>query len=153
VIPSGALVLLDTNVLVHLVRGKAVGQQIDTDYALSLRPDRPLISFVSMGEAKALGLKLGWSKPKLDRLDQLLRQLVIVNINAGDILDRYAEIDHYSEKVVRPARRMGKNDVWIGATAAATGAWLITTDNDFDHLTPRYIRRVKVDPHSGVTIP
>jgi hypothetical protein len=50
------------------------------------------------------------------------QQLVVVNIDAGEIVDRYAEIDHYTEKVVKPARPMGKNEVWIGATAAWLGA-------------------------------
>jgi hypothetical protein len=29
---------------------------------------------------------------------------------------------------------MGKNDLWIAATAHALNAILLTTDNDFDHL-------------------
>jgi len=28
---------------------------------------------------------------------------------------------------------MGKNDVWIAATAALLGLKLVTTDGDFDH--------------------
>lgn len=30
---------------------------------------------------------------------------------------------------------MGKNDVWIAATTKVAGATLLTTDNDFDHLS------------------
>lgn len=29
---------------------------------------------------------------------------------------------------------MGKNDLWIAATASAFGITLVTTDKDFDHL-------------------
>lgn len=29
---------------------------------------------------------------------------------------------------------MGKNDLWIAATAALLGLKLVTTDHDFDHL-------------------
>jgi predicted nucleic acid-binding protein len=29
---------------------------------------------------------------------------------------------------------MGKNDLWIAATAHAMDAMLLTTDGDFDHL-------------------
>jgi tRNA(fMet)-specific endonuclease VapC len=152
VIPGGTLILLDTNVLVHLVRAKAVGQQIDQDYGITKRTDRPLISVVTAGEAKSLALKLGWSKAKQDLLNELLRHLVVVNIHTTPILDLYAEIDHYSEKVVKPARPLGQNDMWIAATAAATGAYLITTDNDFDHLTPRFLQRAKADPRTGKTI-
>jgi predicted nucleic acid-binding protein len=34
-IPPDALILLDTNVLIHLVRGKELGQRIDADFALA----------------------------------------------------------------------------------------------------------------------
>ncbi|MGL4512267.1 MAG: PIN domain-containing protein [Lacipirellulaceae bacterium] len=43
----------------------------------------------------------------------------------------YATIDVFSRSV---GRRMGKNDAWIAATAAATNSILLTTDADFDHL-------------------
>ena len=32
------------------------------------------------------------------------------------------------------ARNMGKNDIWIAATALCYDIELYTTDNDFDHL-------------------
>ena len=41
---------------------------------------------------------------------------------------------------------MGKNDVWIAATAHVTGARLLTTDRDFDHLDPTFLGRDWVDP-------
>jgi tRNA(fMet)-specific endonuclease VapC len=34
---------------------------------------------------------------------------------------------------------MGKNDLWIAATAALLGAILITLDNDFNHLSSIFI--------------
>ncbi len=36
---------------------------------------------------------------------------------------------------------MGKNDVWIAAAAHVTGARIITTDTDFDHLHPGFLVR------------
>jgi len=146
-------VLLDTNVVVHLIRANAVGQQIAADHQLLQRPDRPFISIVTVGELKAFALKLGWGAAKRQMLDALVSELVVVNMNQGDIMDRYAQIDHFSEKLARPARQMGKNDAWIAATAAALEAHLITTDSDFDHLSPALIKLVKVDPLTGVTIP
>lgn len=44
---------------------------------------------------------------------------------------------------------MGQNDMWIAATAKATGATLLTTDRDFDHLQGEHIRRVWLDPDSA----
>ena len=151
-IPRGALVLLDTNVLILLVRNGASGKQIQKDYDLAGRAERPLISIVTVGEAKAFARKLSWGDPKRSRLDELLRELVVVNIDAGDVLDRYAEIDYYSERIHKPARPMGKNDLWIAATAAATESWLVTTDNDFDHLVPDFFRRIKINAATGVTL-
>jgi tRNA(fMet)-specific endonuclease VapC len=40
---------------------------------------------------------------------------------------------------------MGKNDLWIAATARAASATLITTDTDFDHLHPVLVKRELID--------
>jgi len=37
-------------------------------------------------------------------------------------------------------------DLWIAATAHATGARLLTTDKDFDHLHPAFVQRDWIDP-------
>jgi len=34
---------------------------------------------------------------------------------------------------------MGKNDLWIAATAYTLNATLVTTDTDFDHLDGEFI--------------
>jgi tRNA(fMet)-specific endonuclease VapC len=52
----------------------------------------------------------------------MLRTLPTVNIHQSKILDRYAEIDAFSQgKLVTKtlsmsSRNMGKNDLWIAAT-------------------------------------
>lgn len=38
---------------------------------------------------------------------------------------------------------MGKNDIWIAATALVAKAELLTIDNDFDHLNGKYIKVAK----------
>jgi len=43
---------------------------------------------------------------------------------------------------------MGENDIWIAATAKVTGAVLLTTDKDFDHLHGKYLTRIWIDPKS-----
>jgi hypothetical protein len=35
---------------------------------------------------------------------------------------------------------MGKNDLWIAACAAAADAFLLSTDDDFEHLIPDQVR-------------
>ncbi|WP_460996132.1 PIN domain-containing protein [Spirosoma harenae] len=61
----------------------------------------------------------------------------------------YAEIDSFSQgKLVgyalgTSARNMGKNDIWIAATALYLDMELHTSDNDFDHLTTLGLQLVK----------
>ena len=44
------------------------------------------------------------------------------------------------------ARNMGKNDLWIAATTAATNTVLLTADKDFDHLDKVFFSVIKIDP-------
>ncbi|XYH97447.1 hypothetical protein ACMHYB_58460 [Sorangium sp. So ce1128] len=45
------LVLLDTVVVLYLVRGNDTGKGIDAAIRLSARAERPLISIITVGEA------------------------------------------------------------------------------------------------------
>jgi tRNA(fMet)-specific endonuclease VapC len=54
------LILLDTNVLVHLVRGNEFGRSVNQAYGLADRKERPLISVVTVGEMLSLAKKLSW---------------------------------------------------------------------------------------------
>ena len=62
----------------------------------------------------------------------------------------YSEIDVYSQgkhpelKLPKSAHKMGKNDLWIAATASVHIATLISTDNDFDHLDGVFIYFEKI---------
>jgi predicted nucleic acid-binding protein len=40
---------------------------------------------------------------------------------------------------------MGKNDLWIAATAAAADLRLITTDKDFNHLKDVFVDLVEIE--------
>lgn len=39
--------------------------------------------------------------------------------------------------------KVGKNDLWIAATAQVTNSKLVTTDRDFDHLDGVFIDVIK----------
>ncbi len=75
-------------------------------------------------------------------LESLFRELIVVNIDSRPVLELYAEIHAWTRSI---GRTLGHNDLWIAATAAATGAHLITTDGDFDPLHPAYIRRTLIE--------
>ena len=148
-IPSDALILLDTNILVHLIRGREIGQRIIGDHNLRDRTEKLLISIITVGEIHALTRKLTWGPAKRQSLSDLLANLVIVHPQQGEIVERYAEIDFYCEKELKPAEPMGQNDMWIAASAVALNAYLLTADTDFLRLAPRYLRLVIVDTQTG----
>lgn len=77
-----------------------------------------------------------------------MAKLVPIDINTPEIIEAYAEIDHFSEKIVKPARPMGQNDMWIAATTHVVDCELVTTDKDFDHLHGAKLRRRLIDPAS-----
>lgn len=137
------LLLLDTCVVVHVVRGDGVGKRMDQAYDLRGRADRPIISVVTVGEARSLAKQFGWGPSKCEALDRLLHEFVIVDINNVSVLDKYAEIDAHLRKA---GRALGKNDVWIAATAAASGALLLSNDKDFAPLDPLFLTFAYVDP-------
>ena len=145
-IPESTPVLLDTSVLVYLCRGGEAARRIDARYGLVRRTTTPWISVITVGEALALAGRNGWSAAKRDTLRELLRNLVVVDINQEPILQTYARLD---ARLHHEGRRMGQqNDLWIAATAAATRAVLITTDRDFDALHPGELQREWIDPGS-----
>lgn len=135
------LLLLDTNVVLHVVRGNEIGQRVDSLFQIRHRPDRPLISVVSIGECLALARYWNWGAAKLATLEQLLRELVVVDIQSREILERFAELHSWAHA---HGRALGDNDLWIAATAAAATAHLITTDADFDPLHPQHVRRTYI---------
>ena len=149
-IPSGALIVLDTNILVHLIRDRAIGRKIVTDHDLQDRTEKPLISIITVGEMRALTRKLAWGPASRRLLDDLLANLAIVHPQHREIVERYAEIDFYCEKELKPAEPMGQNDMWIAASASDLDAYLLTADTDLLRLAPRYLRLVIVDPQTGV---
>ncbi len=135
--------LLDTNIVVALIRGNPLGQRINAQYKLQHNLYRCLVSVVSVGELIALGRAFGWGRQKLSKLRGLLEELVWIDINSWDILEAYGEIYDISNQ---SGRSMGENDIWIAATAKVTGAVLLTTDKDFDHLHGEHLTRIWIDP-------
>ena len=120
-IPPEALILLDTNILVHLVRWKSLGQKIDAEYQLRARDERPLVSIITVGELYSLAKKWSWGAGKRGKLEELVREFPVVNINSNLVLHQYAELDVLTESA---GRKMKQNDLWstwrTGATRGVT---------------------------------
>ncbi len=135
--------LLDTNILIQYVRDNQLAEWIENTYGLAALGDRPLTSIVNEGEIRSLALQFGWGSAKKRTLSNLLSDIIIVPLDRPEIVEAYAQIDFYSERNGRP---MGKNDIWIAATALVTQATLLTTDKDFDHLYPVFLQRDWINP-------
>ncbi len=140
---SSELLLLDTNIVIHLVRGKELARRVDGLFQLRHQPERPLISVVTIGESFTLARRFEWGARRTARLEELLSELLVVDIHQELVLRNYAEIADFAR---RRGRAFSDNDIWIAATAAAVGARLITTDKDFDPLDPRFLQRTWIDP-------
>jgi len=137
--------LLDTNILIIYLRDRHTKTAIEDSFRPFDLPNIPLISIVSVGELESFALRNKWGEKRLNNLAYFLNQIVVVDINSKDIIKKYAEIDAFSQGKLsnKPlgmsARNMGKNDLWIAATACVANATLLTTDKDFQHLNNIYL--------------
>jgi len=138
--------LLDTTIAIITVRNGKLAQYVEANYHLRTSPLRPLISAVSIGELYAMALKNNWNVQKKEAIALIERELVVVDIYHPDIIQAYAEIDAATEP---KGKTLSKNDLWIAATAKATKSTLLTTDKDFNPLSPDHINLVWVDPIHG----
>lgn len=128
------LYLLDTGVLLALIRGNELGKRIDANFGLTTAKRRPLVSIVTHGEIWVLARWNNWGPDKCTALETMLTNLVPVDINHQRVIDAYVEIDLQSRRHPPGAIKMGKNDLWIAACARAAGAYLLTCDDGFGHL-------------------
>lgn len=114
----------------------------DTYSTLTITPT-PLFCSVTEGELRSLAVQWGWQGRKLDQMEFALAHFKRQPIEDAAVMRAYAVIDSYCESV---SQSMGKNDLWIAAVTAVTGATLLTTDRDFDRLAPRFLSRLWIDP-------
>jgi len=146
--------LLDTGLLLGHIRGAKYADDAEQTHGLSQPPNVSLVSVVSKGEIYSLAIQFNWGQQRKQALDSLLRRIPVVDINTDRIVQRYAEIDAYSQgkNRVKPlptgmsSRNMGKNDLWIAATASVLSATLVTTDTDFEHLNGIFLNVAYIDP-------
>jgi predicted nucleic acid-binding protein len=82
-----------------------------------------------------------WGDDRKALVEKALQDFVTVDISGSPIVFAYRRVETAS--VGKP---MGKNDVWIAATAMMTGLPLITTDKDFNHLNGNLLEVHYIDP-------
>lgn len=143
--------LFDTNILVHYIRKSEILTDFEKTYQPFSNKNVVLISIVTVAEIKSLAIQFGWGEKKKQQLEKLLGYFLQVPIQTERQIKVYAEMDAYS-KHKDPSRKypdgftskkVGKNDLWIAATAHVTHSILVTTDSDFDHLDGVFIELIK----------
>ncbi|MEM1124949.1 MAG: type II toxin-antitoxin system VapC family toxin, partial [Bacteroidota bacterium] len=136
----------------HAVRAPSLFDALNNELNFFDAKNSSFISIISVGEIYSLALRRGWGGKKLKHLRNQLDILTSLTIAKRNVINLYAEIDAFSqgklEKRTLPkgmsARNMGKNDLWIAATASVIEATLVTTDNDFSHLQNEFISLISV---------
>jgi tRNA(fMet)-specific endonuclease VapC len=132
---------LDTNILIHAIRETPLFNNINKKYGLFKAGNQTIISAVSVGELRSFAFQNEWGSRRIKAVNTLLSILQTVPVTTNPIfIEAYAEIDAFSQnkhpslKLNNTPRNMGKNDLWIAATATITKSTLISTDTDFSHL-------------------
>ena len=125
-------------------------QYVENTFQPFAEENEPWICVVSHGELRSIAIQNKWGARKIQTMFEMLDDFWLIDIGSKDIYDRYAEIDAFIQGKLpgRPlpltSRNMGKNDLWIAATASILGATLLTTDADFEHLDGVFLRVERV---------
>ncbi len=142
--------LFDTNIILTIARTKNPSKLIEF---LNPGEEQIYISVVNIAEAQCIAFQNGWGKAKTIAMEYFFNQVRAIEIT--DILvPTYINIDSFSQcrnlnflvYEHETPRNMGKNDLWIAATASLLNLKLITTDADFDHFNSHFIELQKIAP-------
>jgi tRNA(fMet)-specific endonuclease VapC len=106
----------------------------------------------------SFAVKNKWGEKRLEKLNDFIANSRIVELT-DFLVNFYVEIDTFSQRSnpnftqypFSSAITMGKNDLWIAATAAFLDLTLVTTDKDFKHLDQVFmdVRYIESDTLRG----
>lgn len=129
-----------------LIRGNSLGLSIDTAYGLRAHLQRHVVSVVSHAELLVLADRKNWGQAKREAVHLMFENLVVLPVDGEALLRAYVEVSRADMAWPEGPRNMGKNDIWIAATAVSSGLPLLTTDKDFRFLDGELIQVFWVDP-------
>ena len=142
--------LFDTNIIISTVRDKTGCEVMDY-----LNPEGKIIyiSFANVAEIQSIAFQNGWGQAKMDQLSVFFEEARIIDIS-DLLLNTYIDIDAFSQRNhsdykhygFKTPRNMGKNDLYIAATASLLNLSLVTTDGDFDHLHQAFLNVRRILP-------
>ncbi len=142
--------LWDTNILLHCLRRSDKYDEINRVHHFFGLGNQVFLSVVNIGEIESVAYQRNWSQPKWDELQRIVDSISLLSIYE-EVIHAYARIDAFSQgklfgQPLPPgltARNMGKNDLWLAATAHVGQFVFVTTDLDFDHLDGVFIDLLK----------
>ncbi len=143
--------VLDTNVILFYLKDEETKSFIEENFGPFREENDAVISVVTIAEIKSISKKNKWGKKRIGVVEKIFDKLVVVNIEYGELLDIYSEIDAFSQGKLEnsptrfSSKNMGKNDLWIAATTVLTKSKLITSDKDFMHLDGEYFDVLLID--------
>src|SRR5690606_20498830 len=148
-------IVIDTCVFIHIVRETATGKKCLEELEKYDEAANVIISVATKAELESFIAQNNWGKPKIERLNKILEEITYIDISNADqlLIDSYTEIDAFSKRKIKdksgnllngPDKKMGKNDLWIAATAYSLDIPLRTTDGDFNHLSGSMMNVIKV---------
>jgi len=149
-------IVIDTCVFIHIVRDSVTGQKCLKQLEKYDEAANVIVSVVTKAELESFIVQNKWGKPKIEKLNKILDEITYIDISNADqfLIDSYSEIDAFSKRKTKDksgnflkgsAKKMGKNDLWIAATAYSLDIPLMTTDGDFDHLNETLMDIIKID--------
>lgn len=83
--------LLDTNILITYLRNNLSRSFIESNYDPFSINNTPIISVGTVGEIKSIAKRNNWGKRRLSLLSEILDDLVRADINAENVIEKYAE--------------------------------------------------------------
>jgi tRNA(fMet)-specific endonuclease VapC len=130
-LPFGVPVLLDTVIILQIIRNNDVGAVIDWTFHISEHWEDFFVAAITVGELLTLTRRNNWSGKKRLLLDQVLRNVQVLNHLTQPVIESYTEL---SLTATKRGRSIGQNDLWIAAFAKTYDMVLLTLDHDFDGI-------------------
>lgn len=147
--------LLDTNIIIIYSKSKDLARKIEADHAIFAKENNLAVSIVSIAEIRSIIHQFEIGDKRKIGIEKILENTTRLDISYEEIMNRYEEIDAFSQGKHRTIKsdfspvNMGKNDLWIAATASAFDIVLVTTDKDFNHLDGKFLKLkfIKIDDY------
>lgn len=148
-------IVIDTCIFIHIVKDTVIGKKCIEEIEKYDEAANIIACVATKAELESFVAQNYWGKPKIEKLNNILSEITYIDISNADrlLLDSYSEIDAFSKGKIKDkrgnllngsAKKMGKNDLWIAATAYSLDIPLMTTDGDFDHLNNTLMNIIKI---------